>query len=154
MDRRYRKKMDRHWEAAETKARRAIDRLDPDGWFDLWHTHIDWDGRGNSRPENRHSVALLAMRLLDYLNAHLESRADPFQAWAMICPDTMDTAVYAHSPNPNGSAYPIVLKVSWLSGLPEELVQVVPEGCESGVATDGTYVVRRVAGDASKPTTP
>jgi len=154
MDRRYRKRMDRHWAAAEAKARRTIDQLDPHSWFDLWHTHIDWYGRGNNRAENRRSVALVAVRLLEYLDSHLGPRVDPIQTWAMICPNTMDTAVYAHSANPNESAFPVELKVSWLTDLPEELAQVVPAGFEVGVAADGTatqYIVWRGPNNSFKP---
>lgn len=106
MDRRRRKRMQRHWARAEAKARAAIDRLDPHSWFDLWHTHVDWNGRGRASAEDRHMVNAVAVRVLGYLEARLAQRGAAVQVWADLSPDTMGTAIYAHSANPNGSTFP------------------------------------------------
>src|SRR3569833_1211274 len=98
--------MQRHWAEAEARGLAAIDNLDSTSRFDLWHTHVDWKGRGNSRPENVAAVNVCAVRLLQHLESRLRTRSEPVQTWVALCPDTRDTAVYAHSPNPNGSEFP------------------------------------------------
>lgn len=103
MDRRRRKRMERWWARAEARARTAVDRLEPESWFDLWHTHLDWDGRGHS-PENRRMVNAVAVRVLCYLQARLAHRGTSVQLWADPSPATTNTGIYAHSANPNGSA--------------------------------------------------
>ena len=156
MDRRYRKRMDRHWAAAEARGRSAIDRLDPTSWFDQWHTHVDWNGRGNSRPENAVAVNACAVRLLQYLESRLSARTEPVQAWASLCPSTMDTAIYAHSANPNGSDFPHDFSyVNWSAPVPTAVAAIVPPGYQLGLARYGEsswYVVQRGPNNSSKPT--
>ncbi|RBL63394.1 hypothetical protein BRN25_02605, partial [Xanthomonas oryzae pv. oryzae] len=76
--------------------------MEPESWFDLWHTHVDWDGRGHS-PENRRMVNAVAVRVLCYLQARLAHRGTSVQLWADPSPATTNTGIYAHSANPNGS---------------------------------------------------
>jgi hypothetical protein len=155
MDRRYRKRMDRHWAAAEAKGRHAIDRLDPSSWFDYWHTHVDWKGRGNRRVENRLAVYSRALDLLRYLDGRLSSRNEPIQTWATFCPNTMDTAVWAHSPNPNGSEFPRdFAEVDWVAVVPEEIATLVAEPYQVGAAHysgEVVYLVRRRPNKSFKP---
>ncbi|WP_238319548.1 hypothetical protein [Xanthomonas maliensis] len=93
MDRRRRKRMQRYWARAEAKAYVAIDRLDADRWFDLWHTHLDWKGRGRSCSENRRMVNAATVRVLRYLEARLAHRGTAVQVWADLSPDTMNTGI-------------------------------------------------------------
>ncbi|WP_349656446.1 hypothetical protein [Xanthomonas sp. 10-10] len=106
MDRRRRKRMERYWARAEAKARAAVDRLDPESWFDLWHTHLDWDGRGRASVEDRQMVNAVAVRVLCYLEKRLAHRGAAVQLWADLNSDTMDTGIYAHSANLNGTTFP------------------------------------------------
>ena len=146
MDRRYRKRMAAYWVRAEARACRRIDALDISSWFDCWHTHVDWYGRGNSREESREDVAASTVRVLTHLAERAETRHEPLQIWATLCNDTMDNAVYAHSPNPNGTAYPNEHHgVLWGKPVPEWVSAAVNATHEVGVAGHGdgvVYVIR------------
>jgi hypothetical protein len=146
MDRRYRKRMAAYWARAETRACRKIDGLDLSSWFDYWHTHVDWDGRGNAHAENRADVAASTVRVLRHLATRAEVRHEPLQIWATLCSDTMSNAVYAHSPNPNGTPYPAEHRgVSWGESVPKWVDAAVDPAQEVGTTGHGTdlvYVIR------------
>ncbi|WOB26418.1 MULTISPECIES: hypothetical protein [Xanthomonas] len=147
MDRRRRKRMERYWARAEAKARAAVDRLDPQSWFDLWHTHVDWNGRGHSSAEHRQMVNAVAVRVLCYLETRLAHRGAAVQLWADLSSDTMDTGIYAHSANPNGTTFPATFpNLDWQQALPREVAAILPATHWAGTAScDGStwYVVQR-----------
>jgi hypothetical protein len=127
MDRRYRKKMQAYWSRVEARGCQNIDRLDLTSWFDYWHTHVDWNGRGNSRAENIPEIAAVTIRLLRYFEMHAKARSEPLQLWATLCGNTMDNAVYAHSPNPNGTPYPHHFpETTWDVAVPDWVSAAVP----------------------------
>jgi hypothetical protein len=142
--------MQAYWARAEARGRRNIDRLDLTSWFDYWHTHVDWYGRGNTRPENVPKIAAATVRLLQHLEGLAKDRSEPIQLWATLCGNTMDNAVYAHSPNPNGSVYAHDFHaVTWDSPVPDWAAAAVPSATHQiGMASyDGevVYLVRQRA---------
>lgn len=147
MDRRYRKRMQAYWARAEARGRRSIDRLDLTSWFDYWHTHVDWYGRGNSRSENIPEIAAATVRLPHYLEMAASGRSEPIQIWATLCGNTMDNAVCAHSKNPNGTVYPHDFPgVTWDSPVPDWVADAVPNTHQVGTTSSGgevVYLVRR-----------
>ncbi|MCS3809500.1 hypothetical protein [Xanthomonas sp. 4461] len=147
MDRRRRKRMERYWARAEAKARAAVDRLDQESWFDLWHTHLDWDGRGRASVEDRQMVNAVAVRVLCYLEERLAHRGAAVQLWADLNSDTVDTGIYAHSANPNGTTFPATFpNLDWQQALPVEVAAILPATHRAGTAScDGStwYVVQR-----------
>ncbi|GAB6197436.1 hypothetical protein PAGU2595_027660 [Lysobacter xanthus] len=148
--------MERYWARAEAKALRSVDRLDPASWFDLWHTHLDWYGRGNSCSENRLMVNAAAVRVLQYLERRLAARTEPVQVWADLSQDTANTGIYAHSENPNGSPFPVSFpNVVWGQLVPEEVAGAVPPSHMVGTASHegrAWYIVQRRPNNSSKPT--
>lgn len=147
MDRRYAKRMQAYWTRLEARARARIDRLDVSNRLDYWHLHPDGCGRGNAYAEQRMHVAALTIRLLCRLRQRTANAARPIQLWATLCRDTMDDAVFAHSPNPNGTPYPHAFDgVRWDAEMPEWVRAMADaEGCEAGVDGTGdseTYVIR------------
>ena len=64
-DRRYLKKMTRYWAAEEARATVALQDALASEWFDYWHTHLDWKGRGNRHGSDRTAVAAALLRLLE-----------------------------------------------------------------------------------------
>ncbi len=139
MDRHYRKRMSAYWARAVAKGCRQIDRLDFSSWFDYWHTHIDWYGRGNDRPENRSDVAKATISLLKYLEQRAQATTyAPIQIWATLCPNTIDNAVYAHSVNPNGTPYPHDFHgVQRDASVPEWLsAEVIDDSYDIGLISD------------------
>ena len=93
-----------------TLRRRADDfdlQLAPDHWFAFWHDHFDWWGRGNISGRQR------AEHLRAYFTALARGRDQasasdlPIQVWLSInAADSADDALYAHTPNANGSEFP------------------------------------------------
>lgn len=106
MDKRYKKRIDNYWMKMEAKSLDAINSRDINGWFDYWHTHPDWDGKGNKCFQNRVSAAELTYKLLLHLEKLCNKRNEPIQCWATISEDTADNAIFLHTENENNTAFP------------------------------------------------
>ena len=99
-----------------------------DLWFDLWHTHVDWDGDGNSSSTSRHHYLVQLFTLFDQLRCHIESWTKPRQIWIVIdAVDSSQDAVYLHTKNPNKHNFPYQFEgVTWGCPIPLWLVEFVP----------------------------
>lgn len=114
MDRRYKKRIERYWSKMEKVISRDVSRIDPEGWFDLWHTHPDWDGKGNLRPENKARANEITFNTLLTIEELLKHRGSKVQCFAILKDDTMGNSVYIHSENPNSTEFPFKYDdVSW-----------------------------------------
>jgi len=114
MDKRYKKRIERYWIKMQKHADEAFSSIDPDDWFDYWHTHPDWDGKGNSKPENRIRANELTYSLLQKAEELTKHRNNNVQCWAIITEDTMDNSVFIHTKNPNGTEFPFTYEdVKW-----------------------------------------
>lgn len=103
VDRRYQKRMIRYWAREEAKANATLDRVLESEWFDYWHTHLDWMGRGNRHISDRFAVAAGLLRLLERVAS---SEREHVQCWVTLAPDTGQSALFLHSPNPQGTPWP------------------------------------------------
>ena len=130
-DRRYLKKMTRYWAAEETKANATLDRVRESEWFDYWHTHLDWKGRGNRHVSDRTTVAAGLLRLL---KRAVSSEREDVQCWVMLAQDTGQSALYLHSPNPQGTPWPHPFDgVTWDIELPGWLAPLLSsDGLQAG----------------------
>lgn len=130
-DRRYLKKMTRYWAAEETKANATLDRVQESEWFDYWHTHLDWKGRGNRHVSDRTTVAAGLLRLL---KRAVSSEREDVQCWVMLAQDTGQSALYLHSPNPQGTPWPHPFDgVTWDIELPGWLEPLLSsDGLQAG----------------------
>jgi hypothetical protein len=130
-DRRYLKKMTRYWAAEETRANATLDRVQESEWFDYWHTHLDWKGRGNRHVSDRTTVAAGLLRLL---KRAVSSEREDVQCWVMLAQDTGQSALYLHSPNPQGTPWPHPFDgVTWDIELPGWLVPLLSsDGLQAG----------------------
>ncbi|PPT96309.1 hypothetical protein XarbCFBP7408_17590 [Xanthomonas arboricola pv. guizotiae] len=92
-------------------------------------------------------VNAVAVRVLCYLEARLAQRGAAVQLWAHLSEDTMDTGIYAHSTNPNGTSFPTAFpNLDWQLALPAEVAAILPATHRAGTAScDGStwYVVQR-----------
>jgi hypothetical protein len=114
MDPRYRKRMNRYWDKMRKRAVDSFSDLDPDGWFDHWHCHSDWEGKGDKRPENREASIVLGYEMLQMAERFASSVSIPIQYWWFVNEKSYDDAVYLHSPNVNGTSFPHVFEdVTW-----------------------------------------
>lgn len=103
VDRRYQKRMIRYWAREEAKANATLDRVLESEWFDYWHTHLDWMGRGNRHISDRFAVAAGLLRLLERVAS---SEREHVQRWVTLAPDTGQSALFLHSPNPQRTPWP------------------------------------------------
>lgn len=79
-----------------------------DGWFDVWHTHLDFCGRGENSLKMRREHITAHMSLYEELLEKLETFEKPFQSWVLIeIEDAGADAVYIHTPNPNEDNFPL-----------------------------------------------
>lgn len=114
MDKRYKKRIERYWLKMQKHADHTFSNIDPDDWFDYWHTHPDRDGKGNAKPENRVRASELTYTLLQRAEEITRHRQNEIQCWAIITNDTMDNSVYIHTKNPNGTPFPFTYdSIEW-----------------------------------------
>jgi len=80
-------------------------------WCDLWHTHFDWEGFGNLSWFHRRQHLKILLLALARARKELLSQQTPFQLFATIHPNSSaDDAIYIHTPNPNGSEFPLTFE--------------------------------------------
>jgi hypothetical protein len=74
-------------------------------WFDMWHTHMDWSGKGNDDAAARTTYLIEAMKAFDTFCSKMEDRPQPYQAWILVdLTDSSEDAIYLHSPDPAGDS--------------------------------------------------
>lgn len=125
MDRRYRKRITRYWAAREKAGLHTLSRLDMESWFDWWHMHPDWKGKGDRCPDNRKASVEVVYRLLQEAEKLRNKASKPIQYWALIASSAYDDAVYMHSENPHGTPPYDFSGVEWDSVGNEMLSEVV-----------------------------
>lgn len=77
-------------------------------WFDLWHTHVDWDGKGNESPQLRKIYLEKLLETFTQLKSELSNYPHEFQLWMIInVEDSSDDGVYIHTKNPNDDNFPL-----------------------------------------------
>ena len=114
MDRRYEKRMVRYWGAMRRDALRSLPCLDMTSWFDLWHTHPDWKGKGDRCVESRMAALELGYSLLLAAEELAGNAEKSVQSWLLVCPNSRDDGVYLHSENPNETPFPYPFEgVKW-----------------------------------------
>jgi hypothetical protein len=105
----------RYFEGVDRQALAFRLRIEPDAWWDLWHYHADWPGWGNRRWKYRlrHLRALAVV--FEKIAELAPSMGRPFQLWISINgEDAGQDATFLHSPNPNGTPFPLRLEqVVW-----------------------------------------
>lgn len=81
-----------------------------DGWFDLWHTHLDFFGIGN-RPKYRKQHANAHLALYKDLVKEMDTFEKPYQSWIVFNQNEASLdAVYIHTPNPNEDNFPLEIE--------------------------------------------
>lgn len=79
----------------------------PDNYGDLWHWHPESEGYGNlSAGFRRKQVALLLSTLVAHRET-LQLRFKDLQTFVLLAPSSRDDALYVHTPNPNGTPFPL-----------------------------------------------
>ncbi len=82
----------------------------PDSWFDFWHVHLDFHGRGNGHLKVRKAHVQALFQLMNELDDALQAWGHPYQLWIELSRlDAGADAVFVHTNNPNGNNFPFVL---------------------------------------------
>ena len=94
---------------------KIINSLDFSGgkgsFFDFWHIHYDFNGKGNKSIKERLKYLQEAFRIYDALAKKLERFPHNYQLWIGIDEEESgDDGVYIHSPNPNSDYFPHLVK--------------------------------------------
>lgn len=83
----------------------------PKSWFDFWHTHVDWDGKGNKDWKTREKYLNELLKTFNELKVKLQDYPNDFQLWIMIDEnESGDDCVYIHTKNPNADNFPLKVK--------------------------------------------
>ncbi len=82
-------------------------------WCDLHHQHFDWLGKGNEGRAHRVRHLNAHLRALRRASIELRAQSLPHQLFGYVdLADSQNDAVYVHTPNPNGTAFPAELGCS------------------------------------------
>jgi hypothetical protein len=86
-----------------------------EGWFDLWHTHLDFFSVGNISLKVRREHIKAHLALYKNFLEKLDTLEKPYQSWIKL--DGEDAgleAVYIHTPNPNEDNFPFKIEnLNW-----------------------------------------
>ena len=98
--------------------------LDEASWHDMWHTHADWRGDGNTSEEARQNFLGELFAIYEHILERTQNWRKPYQVWLVINEaDSAEDAVYLHTQNPNRDnfPYPCFNTVTWTDFVPEWL---------------------------------
>lgn len=107
----------------------------PDDWYDFWHQHFDWEGRGNQggRERDEHTKAIFTA----FENAleQLKEYKEPHQIWlSFSARQPTNDGLYFHTPNPNKNNFPYLFdEYNWDATTPEFLTPFMKDKYDLGV---------------------
>ena len=98
-----------------------------EGWFDLWHTHLDFCGVGNNSLKIRREHIKAHLAVYENLLDKLDTYDKPYQSWIKLDDEDagMD-AVYIHTSNPNENNFPFKIEnLNWDCNIPKYFKDLV-----------------------------
>jgi len=105
----------------------------PGDWYDFWHTHVDWDGRGNSGPADRQKHLAALFIVWERVRGEAQRLEAPFQTWVRVEEDSAQDGVYLHTPNVQQEDFPFGFEeVVWGVQVPSLLAEFVDDSDEVG----------------------
>lgn len=116
----------RYYRQLQRKARDFRLDLHEQAWFDLWHTHFDWDSFSNRDAIHLRRHLHIGFRMFRHATEQLRAWGKPHQVFLNLSvSDGGASALYVHTPNPNCTAFPHALTRGtrvqnpppWLAGL-------------------------------------
>ncbi|MFS0592292.1 hypothetical protein AB1L05_11935 [Cytobacillus horneckiae] len=98
-----------------------------EGWFDGWHTHLDFFGLGNTSFKVRREHIKAHLALYENLLEKLDTYDKPYQSWIELNnEDAGLDAVYIHTPNPNADNFPLKIEnINWHCVVPRCLWDLI-----------------------------
>jgi hypothetical protein len=115
-------------------------------WFDLWHTHPDWLGRGNKSGRYRREHLRAGLEIFNRIENKAKAYPSQYQLWVIIDRhDSAEDAVYVHTRNPNRDNFPYEYEgVSWSKEVPNLLKGIYDqESFEFGAENDSSFILAR-----------
>jgi hypothetical protein len=106
-------------------------------WYDLWHTHVDWDGDGNDSSETRAAALRALFIMFERAISQTKTWTKPANVWVLFVPSNAEAdSLYVHTPNPNGNTpFPYHFEgVEWGVAPPAELQPFIGVTHEVGVS--------------------
>lgn len=122
----------RYFERVQHDAEAFVMSPKPQDWWDVWHYHADWPGWGNLGWRHRRPHLLALCKVFQRIGDARAQFSTPFQAWMLIDGDDAgQDATYLHTPNPNGTEFPIVLAgVEWGTSALQPMMESLLPGFE------------------------
>jgi len=108
----------------------------PTDWYDWWHTHVDWDGKGNLGRWHRRQHLKMLFKCYQNIKCQIDKSNFTSQVFMLISnSDSSQDAVYIHTENPNGTEYPEKFSgVQWNIKVPALLKGLnIPKHLQLGV---------------------
>ncbi|MEC2056519.1 hypothetical protein I6J18_22680 [Peribacillus psychrosaccharolyticus] len=98
-----------------------------EGWFDTWHTHLDFYGFGNNSMKIRREHIRAHIVLYNSLLEKLRTFDKPYQLWiGLVDEEAGLDAVYIHTPNPNEDNFPLKMEdLNWDCTVPNYLKDLI-----------------------------
>jgi hypothetical protein len=105
----------RHFRRVHQRAAAFRLSTEAGAWWSMWHHHADMRGWGNLRWSWRREHLRALATVFRSVAAAIPACPVPVQAWLLIDADAGQDAVFVHSPNPNGDAFPWTEAGPWSS---------------------------------------
>jgi hypothetical protein len=81
--------------------------LGPETWYDMWHAHPDFYGWSTRGPRARRAHLVVLFQAFERVLNQVPSYGRPVQVFVAVNGiDSPGNAIYIHTPNPNGQAFP------------------------------------------------
>ncbi|MFB7155699.1 hypothetical protein [Lysinibacillus sp. NPDC056232] len=98
-----------------------------EGWFDIWHTHLDFYGLGDSSLKLRRAHIKAHIILYNRLLKNLQVFEKPYQSWIeLVDEDAGLDGVYIHTSNPNDNNFPLKLEnIEWDYPIPKQYKDLI-----------------------------
>lgn len=111
----------------DTTAEPADVDFDEEGWFNLWHTHLDFYGYGNDDLKIRREHIKAHIALYKRLSEKLSTFRKPYQLWMeFVEEDAGLDSVNIHTPNPAEDNFQLTIaNVDWNCPVPKFLKDLI-----------------------------
>lgn len=127
----------RYYRRLAEEAENFLLELDgPNDWYDFWHQHFDWQGRGNKSGKERNEHLKAMFTAFEKALTQLKSYQKPYQIWLSISAKRpTNDGLYFHTPNPNQDNFPYLFDdFNWTSDVPPLIAPFMKEEYELGAA--------------------
>lgn len=106
------------------------DRMpDPEGWFDMWHTHPDWRGDGNRGARHRRQHLAAGFTIFERYLREATHIGRPMQVFMMIdALDSSQDAVWVHTADINPDNFPYTFPTVRWDVAPPVILRAFLEG--------------------------